>query len=189
MKSYGLLEGRGTLKVSEIGKKITYPDPENEHERMEALVSAVTNIPLWRELYSKYGVKLPESNFYVHLSRITGADAPEAKKIEDTIQKAYKEDTSYIKPVEKPKIGGKTPPTSSHGGEVASGRRIGRMEYATTGEFPKLVVPEYGATLEIKDKASFDAAEALFKAIKVKIESKKSQIAEEKESEESPEEE
>jgi hypothetical protein len=117
LRSYGLITGRGKVKVTELGKKITYPD--SEHDKYEAHVQLLRNIPLWNEIYEKYGVSIPRSNFWVDLSKITGVEAPEAKNKEDLIRKAYMDDVKYLKPVEKP--------ISLSKGE-AIGRRLETME-------------------------------------------------------------
>ena len=71
MRLYGLLEPR-TIKLTPLAEKLTYG---TEQEKQEAINKAVLNVPLWKELYSKFGVELPESNFWVQLQRITGVTA------------------------------------------------------------------------------------------------------------------
>jgi len=93
MRLYGLLEPR-TIKLTPLAEKLTYG---TEQEKQEAINKAVLNVPLWKELYSKFGVELPESNFWVQLQRITGVTALEAQKYADSIRKAYLEDVKHIK--------------------------------------------------------------------------------------------
>lgn len=99
LRAYGLIEKRG-IRVTELGKKLTY-DP-SEQERNEALKQAILNIPLWKEFYGKWGVNLPTSNFWVQLGKITGLEAPDAKKLENIVKKAYLDDIRYLKPEKKP---------------------------------------------------------------------------------------
>ncbi len=56
MKSYGMLTRWGKIYITEIGAALAYP---KNREEEEALQKAVKNIPLWRELYNRYGVNLP----------------------------------------------------------------------------------------------------------------------------------
>lgn len=109
MRLYGLLEQRG-LKATPLAERLTYG---TEEEKQEAINKAILNIPLWKELYSRFGVELPESNFWVQLQRITGLDPLEAQKHADSIRKAYLDDVSHIKAREKPELGGR--------GEMPSG--------------------------------------------------------------------
>lgn len=102
MRLYGLLEQRG-LKATDLAEKLTYG---MEEEQQEAVNKAVLNISLWKELYSRFGVELPESNFWVQLQRITGLDPLEAQKHADSIRKAYLDDASHIKAKKKPERGG-----------------------------------------------------------------------------------
>ncbi len=97
MRAYGLVEKRG-IKVTELGKKLTYGT--TEEEKNEALKEAILNIPLWKEFYGKFGVNLPTENFWVDLSKTTGLEAPDAQKTEKIVRNAYLDDVRYLK-VEK----------------------------------------------------------------------------------------
>jgi hypothetical protein len=107
LRAYGLIEGRGTVKVSEIGKKITYS--ADETERMQAIEKALLNIPLWKEFFTRWGVNLPNGNFWVDLAKIANLEAPQAQALAETVRKAYLDDFRYLhvpkkeeKPLEKP---------------------------------------------------------------------------------------
>jgi len=96
MRLYGLLESR-SIKLTTIAERLTYG---TEEDKQEATNKAILNVPLWKELYSRFGVKLPESNFWVQLQRITGLDPLEAQKHADFVSKAYLDDISHIKAIE-----------------------------------------------------------------------------------------
>lgn len=102
MRLYGLLEPRA-IKVTPLAEKLTYGTVQ---EKQEAINKTIFNVPLWKELYSKFGVELPNSNFWVQLQRITDLDHLEAQKFADPVRKAYLEDISYIKIVNKLEYGG-----------------------------------------------------------------------------------
>lgn len=102
LRSYGLLTSRG-VKVTDLGKKLTYGT--SDEEKNEAFKEALLNIPLWKELYSKFGKTLPTGNFWVELTKITGLEAPDAQKLEENVRNAYLADFQYLKEEKKPKEG------------------------------------------------------------------------------------
>jgi hypothetical protein len=104
LRAYGLIEGRGTVRVSEIGKKITYGTDE---EKSDAIKKAVLNIPLWKELFERFLVNLPTDNFWAHLGKIAILEPPEAQRIAEQVRKAYLEDIRYIKAEKKAEEGRK----------------------------------------------------------------------------------
>lgn len=103
MRLYGLLESRG-IKVTSLAEKLTYG---TDDEKIEATNKAILNVPLWKELYSRFGAELPSDNFWVQLQRITDIDPVEAQKQEDSVRKAYLDDVSHIKARKTDKSGGK----------------------------------------------------------------------------------
>lgn len=102
LRSYGLITKRG-VKVTDLGKKLTY-DPSDD-ERNKALKEALLSIPLWKELYSRFGKNLPTSNFWVELTKITSLEAPDAQKVEETVRNAYLSDFKYVKEEKEPEKG------------------------------------------------------------------------------------
>lgn len=98
LRLYGLIEGKGKIKVSELGKKITYG---HESEKIEALEKAIRNIPLWDTLLNNYGPNINSDDFWVVLAKITDVERLEAQKKAKWILNAYMEDVSHLKPIEK----------------------------------------------------------------------------------------
>lgn len=131
LRAYGLIEGRGTVKVSEIGKKLTYPT--SEEERMDALEKAILHIPLWKEFYSRWGVNLPNGDFWVDLAKITGLEPPEAQRLAEMVRKAYLDDVKYLKPKETLKEGFAVQPSKLE---------VGR---------PSITIPEGFTKIETED--------------------------------------
>jgi len=101
LRSYGLIEGRGVVRVSEIGKKITFGADE---EKSEAIKKAILNIPLWNDLYAKFGANLPTDSFWAQLSKIAVIEAPEAQRVSEQVRKAYLEDIRYLPRTEGKKM-------------------------------------------------------------------------------------
>ncbi len=93
LRLYGLLEPH-SIKATKLAEKLTYG---TDKEKQDATNKAVLGIPLWKELYSKFGVELPESNFWLQLQNITGLSHLEAQKHADFVRKAYLDDISHIK--------------------------------------------------------------------------------------------
>lgn len=90
LRAYGLINGRGKVYITDVGAALAYPKDRSEVER--ALEKAVTNIPLWRELYMRFGKELPRQGFAEELAKITGASIEEAEAKEEWIRRAYKDD-------------------------------------------------------------------------------------------------
>lgn len=94
MVAYGLLEGRGTFRVSNLGKSLAYPENEKQEKIMKS--KAILNVSLWKELYQKFGKSPPADNFWVQIKNITGIEPQEAQGVEKQIRKWYIDDIMYI---------------------------------------------------------------------------------------------
>lgn len=98
LRSYGLIDPRGNVRVTERGRKISYPN--NQKEEQEGLIEAISEIELWKLIYEKYtkkGLSLP-SDFWTDIREWTGLPPEEAEKQAETVRKLYFEDIKYIKP-------------------------------------------------------------------------------------------
>jgi len=102
LRAYGLIEGRGAVRVSEIGKNITFGTGE---QKAEATKEAILNIPLWSELYAKFGANLPSENFWAQLRQIAVMEAPDAQRVAEDVRKAYQEDIRYLPSMEEMSLG------------------------------------------------------------------------------------
>ena len=94
MTVFGLVERKGKCRISELGKKLAYPEKQDQ----EALLKkkAVLNVSLWSELFKRIGKNPPEDTFWVQLKNITGAEAPLARQAQNIVRKWYLEDVSQI---------------------------------------------------------------------------------------------
>lgn len=153
MRSFNLIEPRGNVKVTEIGRKVSYSN--NLREEQEGLIQAIKSIELWKLIFEKYtkkGLRL-SSNFWTDIQKWTKLPPEKAKIAAENIKKAYLEDIKYIKPEgvkveEKPEIG------------------------ITTQKVPaRLISVDYG-TLNILDEGSVDAARKLLDLIEAKLKAK-----------------
>jgi hypothetical protein len=96
MRAFGLLEGRGDVRVSEPAKHLTYG---TESQKKDAAQKVFFNIPLWKELYNRYRLQLPKQDFWAKLANITGCEAPEAKSNEQFVYEAFSEDAKVLETV------------------------------------------------------------------------------------------
>lgn len=98
MRMYGLLEPRG-IKLTPIAERMCYGTPDSIQQ---AINEAILNVPLWKELYSRFTTKLSDSEFWVQLQKITGQVSKDAQDVAESVKKAYLEDISHFKAENKP---------------------------------------------------------------------------------------
>jgi hypothetical protein len=179
LRSYGLLEGRGKIRISELGKKVTYG---HEDEKREAFEKIIKNIPLWGIFFDKYGVSIKEDNFWVDLAKITGLERPESQNKAEWVRKAYLDDVRYYKPVEKAQESGLGQENQPERVPMSIDRRETQME---TQQFSQNTInaigyigfPEYSkAPIEIKDELSYNIAKQLLEAIGNKLKEKTKEV-------------
>lgn len=94
--AYGLLGQitKGKFQVTELGEQLAHPEsPEIE---IEGKQKAVLNVPLWSEIFKKYGKDVSQDAFWVQLKNITGIDPVKAKNLQNQIRRWYLEDMSYV---------------------------------------------------------------------------------------------
>lgn len=152
LRDFGLLGSRG-LKVTDLGTRITYPRSEDEKEA--AYKEAFLNVPLWKVIFTEFGVDLPKEKFWVDIQRITGLAAPDAEKLEPFVRKAYIEDVKNLKIVDKPAQAPEHQEVQARGAEAID-RNVGKME--TASQVPALWIPDIGASISIKDVKTYKAA-------------------------------
>ena len=114
LRAYGLLEGRGKVRVTGLGRALAYPT--SREEEAKAIEEAIKNIPLWRELYSRFGIELPKENFWATLAEVAGLDDDEAHDKEEWVRRAYLTDTRNLRrpsdAFQKPRAVEAYPPTA-----------------------------------------------------------------------------
>ena len=98
LRSFGLIDPRGNVRVTERGRKVSYPN--NQKEEQGGLIEAISEIELWKLIYDEYTKKrltLP-SDFWTDIRVWTGLAPEEAKIQAEKVKKLYFEDIKYIKP-------------------------------------------------------------------------------------------
>jgi hypothetical protein len=119
LKKYGLVEGRGTLRITELGEKLV--NPKDDRELASAKETAFDKISLWAKIRKDYGEKVPSSEFWSYLAEKLPVDRTMAQSKAEKIAKLYTESVTFC-----------FPPTPSDQIDE-SGRRTGSpMENAQT---------------------------------------------------------
>ncbi len=161
LRTYGLLEGRGDLRVSQLGKDLTYGTGET---KSQAAFKAFQNIGLWKELYKAHRLQLPSQDFWAKLAKIANCEPPVAKSNQQFVSEAFAEDTKVITS-SKQDVGGEDELTSieqQSGGttqyiEIKAGPYFHRLPFTVQGKkialeaLQLLEVPET-KTIEKTDK-------------------------------------
>ncbi len=97
MRAYGLIEGRGMVRLSEIGEKIARQRSPEEYK--EAIMSAIRNIPLWNNFYRTFterGEEPWEARTEMMLSTYCDLTPNKAAEIAPEVIKQYNEDVKAI---------------------------------------------------------------------------------------------
>ncbi len=100
LRKFGLVEGRGILKVSELSKQILYGFTQQDKEKARA--AAWLNVEIIREIYQRYKTSVPEQSgeFLAFLSKITGADPAEVQSKANFIRNLVAEAVNDLKVLE-----------------------------------------------------------------------------------------
>ena len=158
MRSFGLIDPRGNIRVTERGRKVSYPN--NQTEEQEALIDAIREIELWKFIYDKYtkkGLTLP-SDFWTDIRLWTGLPPEEAKNQTKSVKKLYLEDTKYIKPEFEFK---------KEEAELGAGK-IDTSTAISEGVLARFTLKDIGY-VDVKDKDTYDIAKAYLKVLAKKL--------------------
>lgn len=94
IKAYGLLEGRGELRATEVAQRAVLGAPD---EADVAKGEAFTHIELFNKLVEKTGAKLPEEQRWkVILGEVTGASRIEVQKKASAVMRVYSDGLPYV---------------------------------------------------------------------------------------------
>jgi hypothetical protein len=159
LRAFGLIEPRGPIKVTEVGRKVSYPN--NTKEEQEGLIQAISNIELWKLIYEKYtkkGLTLP-SDFWTDIREWTGLPPEEAKNAAEIVRKAYLEDIKYIKPEFEPEK------------EVVAMGGVEKIDISVAipeGVVGRVMLKDAGY-IDVKDKHTYELAKAYLKIFAEKL--------------------
>lgn len=159
LRSFGLIEPRGAIKITELGRKVSYPDDTKEEQ--EGLVEAISNIELWKLIYEKFtkkGLSLP-SNFWPEIRDWTGLPPEEARNAAKIVKKAYSADIKYVKPEYE---------LEKEAPELTK-RKIEAPTAISEGILARFTLKDIGY-VDIKDKDTYEIAKAYLKVLAKKLE-------------------
>jgi len=92
LRLYGFLEGRGTFRVSELGKQATYGE---EAQRAAALLKAFQNV--WGRYYDRYRFALPKGpDAVARLASIAKCEPAEMASVEKRLRGLFEADANFI---------------------------------------------------------------------------------------------
>jgi len=166
LRRYGLISGRGDVELTPLAKRIVSPKP-NSTEREGAIAKAVLDIDLLNELYNRLDCEPPEDDFWFQIVEVTDAERSEAKNKASDIRDLYE---SGLKYVEKYRGEYSANSQGSHGSEEDNKKTT--IEQPDTKGVPddaKAVLITPNARIDIRNRATFEAAKALFKDVGRKI--------------------
>jgi len=162
LRSFGLIEPRGAIKLTELGRRVSYP--ENAKEGQEGLIQALQNIELWKLIYDKYTKKgiTPPADFWTDIRALTGLAPEKAQNIAEIVRKDYLEDIRYIRPEFEPEKEEKPMETG----------KIDRNEAMAEGVIGRVTLSGAGH-IDVKDEVTYTLAEAYLRVFAEKLRIKK----------------
>jgi len=163
LRKYNLIEGRGTLRSTNLAEKIINPKDQFELQSAKAIV--FDKIDLWRRIHSDYGEKVPSSDFWAYLAEKFTIDRVEAKEKAEKVAKIYTESLGFCFP------------SGASAGNIEEDRREMVIQDGVRDLKASMFVnpilgelrtEEYGV-LKIKDTVSIETAITLLQSLKEKL--------------------
>jgi len=170
LKKYGLVEGRGILRTTELGEKLV--NPKNSQELALTKETVFNKIDLWTKIKNDYGDKVPSSEFWGYLAEKLPVDRTTAQSKAEKIAKLYTESYTFCF----------SPLTSNLGDE--GGRRTETNMEHTQPKMPSGVA-SYGSSDDYsiwvkRDVTSIEFVESQIEAIKAWLKHEKAKLEPEK---------
>ncbi len=167
LKDYGFLEkaGASEFRVSNIAIDAQFGTKE---EKKDALITALNNIPLWKQLYDNFKDKVPDDPIWLKIRNITGVMSDEAQKVESFVREAYTDDIAFVKESVGDLVFGQPAPAEEK--EEESEEKEVKKESKTTKKpvDPTMItvtIGSYQITLPISE-IGFDAAKSFLDSLK-----------------------
>lgn len=177
LTGYGLIEKSTKFRVSELGKRIAYP--ESDSDKKLAIKEAVLHVTLWAELFKKFVKNPPAENFWVQIKNITGIESPTAQKVESQVRKWYMEDVAQISDdvmTETKGQGsekGQTKGLSSNEGNTRSMSQI--LTEVPAESYGRFILPNVGF-VDVTDEDTLEIAKSYLRVLEKKVKSAKEDL-------------
>ena len=95
LRDYGLIEGRGDLRSSDLAQRIAYPSPPEE--RNSSKREAFLRVELFSLLAERIGTAVPEEDrFSIFVEEITNASRIEVARSLGRLRRVYAEGAKYL---------------------------------------------------------------------------------------------
>jgi hypothetical protein len=170
LKDYGLVEGRGTLKATELAKKIAVGNTE---EKSVSKAESFLKIELFGEINRRIGINVPDKQRFSNLlGEITKADRLDVTNKASTLRNLYLDGCRYLKQErgrKKERL------------DMEPSDKLDKFDKTTAtsgGVLGKLSTLEYG-TFMFKDKASIAVARKILDLIESQLDSEGEETSEE----------
>lgn len=168
LRRYGLISGRGDIELTPLAKRIVSPKP-NSNEREEAIANAVLNVDLLKELYKKLDYNTPDDDFWFQVVEITDAEREEAKKKSSVVEDLYEAGLKYVERSQEEEPDSSQNDQHETMGNLREDSGTPSRETGIPDEAEAvLITPD--AQIDIRSKATYVAAKALFNDIGRKFE-------------------
>jgi len=141
LRDYGLVDGTGTLRATEMAKKIVAGTPE---EMSRSRAESFLKVELFRNLKEKIGTEVPATEqFSVVLRDLTRADPLKVKNVAETIRNIYLDGVPYLKSLEETKKGEFGMPSEPSKGQVdTSAATLPTLEELKFGDNVRIWLPK-----------------------------------------------
>lgn len=165
LRRYGLISGRGEINLTELANRIVAPKP-NSNEREAAIAEAILSVDLLKHLYERLDFEPSNDDFWYHLVEVTNADRNEAQEKSNDIRDLYDAGLRYVKADKRthPKeTNDQSQENPEHEEKPPSDSQIDKKSDISDEVDAILITPD--ARIEVRSKATFIAAKALFEEI------------------------
>lgn len=175
LRRYGLISGRGDITLSDLATRIVSPRP-NSSERETAIGEAVRNVEILNKLFERLNFEEPNEDFWYQIVEVTDADRSEAKEKSGELRRLYEAGLPYVKQaqelgnepeMEKPEAQLSGNPSQHEEGQIQG--EINKGTDVPEGAEAILITPD--ARIDIRNRATYVAAKALFTDIGKKFDS------------------
>ncbi len=169
LKDYGFLEkaAASEFKVSNLAIDAQYGTKE---EKKVALITALNNIPLWKQLYENFKDRVPDDPIWLKIRNITSVKSDEAQKVESFVREAYMEDITFVREIVGDIAFGQTYTSQEKSGEEETEKVEEKKETVITKKTvdPTMITVTIGSfqtNLPISD-IGFEAAKSFLDSLK-----------------------
>lgn len=159
LRRYGLINGSGDISLTPLAEKIVAPKPSS-NERENAIAEAVTNVDLLGQLYERLDYEPPDEDIWYDLVEITGAERAEAQEKSDDIQELYETGLSYVRAAQD---SDKEDDTTEESATQVPTTSVEQGRTVPEGADATLITND--ARIDIRSRATYVAAKALFEDI------------------------